>query len=168
MGTARALETCGYLAMAQHAPESALRLVGAAMALRRSISAPLPEAERAGLDKRLVQWRVRVGTRKFENALAEGESMAPEDAIVLARGVAASALAGNEMDVLSAREREVAALVARGMTNPQIARELVIGDRTAQSHVASILAKLGLSSRVQIAAWVIEHPSARDPRRSAS
>jgi predicted ATPase/DNA-binding NarL/FixJ family response regulator len=57
---------------------------------------------------------------------------------------------------LSPRELEVAALVARGLSNRQIADELVITSGTANNHVKHILAKLGLESRVQIAAWAIE------------
>ncbi|MFG2500822.1 ATP-binding protein [Streptomyces sp. NPDC048441] len=55
---------------------------------------------------------------------------------------------------LTQREREVAALVARGMTNREIAEQLVISKRTADAHVEHILAKLGFSSRSQIAALV--------------
>jgi DNA-binding CsgD family transcriptional regulator len=55
---------------------------------------------------------------------------------------------------LSARETQVAQLVARGMTNRQIAETLVLSERTAENHVQHILTKLGLGSRTQIAAWV--------------
>jgi len=58
---------------------------------------------------------------------------------------------------LTQREQEVAALVARGMTNRQIANELVITEGTAANHVKHILARLVLDSRVQIATWAIEH-----------
>lgn len=54
---------------------------------------------------------------------------------------------------LSARELEVAALVARGSTNRQIATALFISERTAQNHVQHILTKLGLDNRTQIATW---------------
>ena len=56
---------------------------------------------------------------------------------------------------LSAREGEVAALVAEGLTNRQIAERLYISDRTAQNHVQRILTKLGFGTRSQIAAWVV-------------
>jgi non-specific serine/threonine protein kinase len=68
-------------------------------------------------------------------------------------------------DHLSPREREVALLVARGLTNPQIANELVIGERTVQTHVSHILAKLGLSSRVQVASWIAEQRAVRESRQ---
>jgi DNA-binding CsgD family transcriptional regulator len=58
---------------------------------------------------------------------------------------------------LSPREQQVAALVARGMTNREIADQLVIAEHTAERHVENILAKLSLRSRVQIAAWAVEH-----------
>ncbi len=57
--------------------------------------------------------------------------------------------------VLSRREREVAALVARGLTNREIARTLFLSERTAENHVQHILAKLGFGSRAQIAAWAV-------------
>ncbi len=57
---------------------------------------------------------------------------------------------------LTARERDVAALVARGMSNREIADALVLGERTVQTHVGHILDKLGFSSRAQIAAWGAE------------
>jgi CRP-like cAMP-binding protein len=58
---------------------------------------------------------------------------------------------------LSLREREVAALVAQGLTNRQIAARLVVTERTAATHVEHILAKLALTSRVQIGLWAVAH-----------
>ena len=55
---------------------------------------------------------------------------------------------------LSAREMEVAQLVAEGLPNPAIARRLYLSRPTVASHVAHILTKLGFTSRAQIAAWV--------------
>jgi DNA-binding CsgD family transcriptional regulator len=57
--------------------------------------------------------------------------------------------------LLSRREREVAVLVARGLTNREIARTLVVSERTAQNHVQHILTKLGFGTRAQIAAWAV-------------
>jgi DNA-binding NarL/FixJ family response regulator len=68
---------------------------------------------------------------------------------------AASAATPTPSDRLTAREREVAALVARGLTNRQIADALIVSQRTAESHVANSLGKLGLGSRAQLAAWAI-------------
>jgi DNA-binding NarL/FixJ family response regulator len=57
--------------------------------------------------------------------------------------------------MLSSRETEVARLVAEGLTNRQIARRLVISQRTAENHVQHILTKLGFATRSQIAAWSV-------------
>ncbi len=57
-------------------------------------------------------------------------------------------------DILSAREDEVARLVAEGLTNREITQRLFISERTAQNHVQHILTKLDFTSRAQIAAWV--------------
>ena len=65
---------------------------------------------------------------------------------------------------LTAREREVAALVAAGHSNKEIAEKLVISERTAEGHVEHILGKLGFRSRSQIASW----QAGGDPIRSGS
>jgi non-specific serine/threonine protein kinase len=57
--------------------------------------------------------------------------------------------------LLSRRELEVADLVANGMSDREIAAQLVIAQRTAESHVQHILTKLGFKSRSQIAAWAV-------------
>ncbi len=64
---------------------------------------------------------------------------------------------------LTRREREVAALIGEGLSNKQIAARLVISQRTAESHVEHILAKLGLTARTQIASWF----ATRGPDRAA-
>lgn len=69
---------------------------------------------------------------------------------------------------LTPREREVATLVARGLTNRQIAAELVVSERTVHSHVRNLLDKLQVSSRAQVAVWAVEHgigTSAESPTR---
>ena len=58
---------------------------------------------------------------------------------------------------LTRREQEVVALLARGLTNRQIATELTITERTAETHVGKILSKLNLSRRAQLTAWAVEH-----------
>ena len=74
-----------------------------------------------------------------------------------ADGAAALRAKGGRIGGLTPREREVAALLARGLTNREIASELVISEGTAANHVERILNKLGLHSRAQVATWAIEH-----------
>ena len=57
---------------------------------------------------------------------------------------------------LTEREREVAALIAQGSTNREIADTLVVSLRTIETHVSTILSKLGVASRSRIAAWAME------------
>jgi len=61
--------------------------------------------------------------------------------------------AANPAGTLTPRERQLVALVASGHSNKAIAGELFISPATAARHIANILAKLGFSSRAQIAAW---------------
>ena len=61
-----------------------------------------------------------------------------------------------ERRTLTRREKEIVTLVARGITNRQIASELSISEHTAATHVRRILKKLGLQSRSQIGSWLTE------------
>jgi non-specific serine/threonine protein kinase len=65
--------------------------------------------------------------------------------------------AGPGLDALTRREREVAALIAGGLTNREIAERLVISEMTADSHVSHILRKLRFRSRAQVATWAVAH-----------
>jgi len=87
---------------------------------------------------------------------------AVEYALTLTEGASAPAALAEQSavnkpsDPLTRREREVAALVARGLTDAQLAEALVIGRRTAEKHVANCLGKLGLATRAGLAAWAVE------------
>lgn len=72
----------------------------------------------------------------------------------VAMTIAQSARAGAQ-PVLSDREREVVMLVARGLSNQEIADELFISERTARTHVSHVISKLGFTSRIQVALWAI-------------
>jgi len=60
-------------------------------------------------------------------------------------------------DSLSPREREVASLVAQGLSNRDIAERLVVSERTAENHVQRVLNRLGLRSRAQVAVWAVQN-----------
>jgi DNA-binding NarL/FixJ family response regulator len=60
--------------------------------------------------------------------------------------------------MLTSRERQVAELVAHGLTNREIARALSIAEGTARRHMANLLLKLGFHSRAQVAAWFSRRP----------
>jgi DNA-binding NarL/FixJ family response regulator len=69
---------------------------------------------------------------------------------------------------LTIREREVVRLVARGLTNREIAATLVVSARTADAHVQNILNKLGFNTRAQVAAWAVERRLTGDPEAETS
>jgi DNA-binding NarL/FixJ family response regulator len=62
---------------------------------------------------------------------------------------------------LTTRERQIAVLVARGLSNRDIAARLIISKRTVDAHVNHIFAKLGLSSRVQLTIWLRDRAPVR-------
>lgn len=134
---------CGHLGRA-------LRLIGAAEGLEGASGAGPWPAVRAGTDRWLRRTTGAVGASRAEIALAAGRQLAFDQAVALASGAPVDSTA----DPLTAREREVAALIADGLTNRAIAERLVIAERTVEGHVAHALAKLGFTSRSQIASWV--------------
>lgn len=102
----------------------------------------------------------------FDQAWAEGRAMAFEQAIEFA--LAAPETDGARLATtsqktmkekfggLTSREREIAVLIAQGKSNPEIAKALVISERTVTTHVTNILSKLRFTSRTQIASWATE------------
>ncbi|BDT92491.1 MULTISPECIES: ATP-binding protein [Nocardia] len=94
---------------------------------------------------------------------ARGEALDHDQAITytLARHECAAEPAERDDTVLTAREQQVAELVAQGLSNRQIAERLVVSPRTVDRHLENILAKLGFSSRAQVAAWTAQSQRAR-------
>ncbi len=65
--------------------------------------------------------------------------------------------AGEQVVSLTHREREIVGLITEGLTNRQIAQQLVLSERTVDTHTANLMRKLGLRSRAQVAAWAAQH-----------
>jgi DNA-binding NarL/FixJ family response regulator len=98
-----------------------------------------------------------LGASRFESEFKAGTRLSRSVAIRLALGEPAQGATAASDDVggmLGKREAEVARLVADGLSNKQIGGRLFISERTVDSHVHSILNKLGFNSRAQIAAWM--------------
>jgi predicted ATPase/DNA-binding SARP family transcriptional activator/DNA-binding CsgD family transcriptional regulator len=168
-----ALEGVAGLAGATGEDARAARLWGAAQRTREVTSIALPSLERELHTPYLAAAHSRLGEAKWEAGFVEGQKMTFEEAVEYALSKEGPNLftapsaervpADGAVSSLTHREREVATLVARGLTNRQIAQELSISERTAANHVAKILRKLGLQSRAQVASWETEsRPSAPD------
>jgi DNA-binding NarL/FixJ family response regulator len=107
-------------------------------------------AVRAGASGYLLKDTSAAELRRAIKSAAEGQvQFSPQAAARLMREVAAPERA----DALSAREVEVLRLLACGLANKEIARELRIGDKTVKTHVSSILGKLRVQSRTQAALY---------------
>ena len=100
------------------------------------------------------QARRCLGEAAFEAAFRRGTLMTRPDMIRYALGRSEPAGLPGSLAGLTSREREVAAMVADGLTNRQIAERLVVSHRTVEGHVGRILTKLGLRRRTELAAWM--------------
>jgi DNA-binding CsgD family transcriptional regulator/tetratricopeptide (TPR) repeat protein len=176
LGIAQCIEAMAAVAGAQGKSERAVRLWRAAQALREDLGTPLPADERKILEPYLAAARSRLGEEAWEAAWEEGRKMILEEAVEYtlsgkeaveyalsseestppASPAPEKASAGAQPPNLSRRETEVATLVARGLTNRQIASELSISEHTVATHVANMLKKLGLKSRAQLGSWLTE------------
>jgi predicted ATPase/DNA-binding CsgD family transcriptional regulator len=167
LGIARGLEAFAALSAARQQPERAARLAGAACQLREALG--LGTGTR--IEELLEFARGRLGAAAAAALFAEGREMTADDATGFALGPdqgQASRAAGEPAwtdparsvhrgGPLTPREHEIVTLIAQGLTNQQIADELVISPATVARHVANILPKLGFTSRTQVASWATRH-----------
>jgi predicted ATPase/DNA-binding NarL/FixJ family response regulator len=182
LSVASVFECMAILAHSQGHTPRALKLAGASSALREQLeSATCAPVQRQRLQEMLDSAQTTVGAQAAANYVEEGRALSLDEAVQYARTAEQSQAAATakprsgqpsvpehvQLLGLSAREREVAALLLRGMSNRQIAQELVITERTAETHVCRILSKLGLGSRAQLAALLVEPrlPQPTGPRR---
>jgi non-specific serine/threonine protein kinase len=136
----------------------AARLMGAADALREATGAPVPPGEQPRRAASAQAAAAGMGRTASVSAWALGKQLTLDRAVAEALGYAPAegsrTPSQRASSPLTAREREVAVLVARGLTSAQIAESLSISPRTVERHVANVLHRLGLTARTQLAAWV--------------
>ena len=134
---------------AQVRPVRSARLWGMAETFGDSIGVIVSPAGQRFFRPYIAAARAQLGEAAFDAAVSEGRSKSPEQAIeyALSEEEPAPGPRGVAIKPLTRREREVALLAGRGMTNARIAAELSISEHTAANHVAKILKKLGLPSR---------------------
>jgi non-specific serine/threonine protein kinase len=156
-------------------PERAARLLGTVEAVREAHGIELSPLRRSEHDRIMRSIRTQLGEVAFAEAWTWGCTMRLEQAIEEALETNGKPPSGPSSSLhpelppalsprrmlqqrfggLTAREREVARLVAQGRSNRAIAEELVVGVSTVEAHIAHIFTKLGFSSRAQIASWAV-------------
>jgi non-specific serine/threonine protein kinase len=154
LAIAECLEGFAGVAMAQRQARRAARLLGAAAVLREMTGAPPTLAERRQQELMLQRIREALTPGGLAREEALGRAMSLEEAMKYA--LDRSQPAARTLP-LSERELHVARLVARGLTNRQVAEVLSLTRRTVATHLEHIFAKLGLQTRAELAAWMVRH-----------
>lgn len=169
LGVALCLEALAWIECETDPHRSAIML-GSSAALWRTIGSA-PEAL-PGLLKYHTTSEAKVREalteEQFLEAFEQGAMLSVDTAVAfaLSETSAAAPRATSATDEawtsvgLTKREREIALLIADGLSNKEIAKNLVISTRTAESHVEHVLIKLGFTSRAQIAAWITHSAAA--------
>jgi len=166
IGAAEGVEVLAWAAAADGRAERAARLLGALDRIWRALGAPLfgfrhlvPYHEQC-----IALARSTLGDRAFEAATVQGARLSLHEVVAYALEERTETPPSDDdgQRGLTRREREVADLVARGLSNKEIANTLVIAQRTAETHVEHVLTKLGFTSRAQIASWVTAHKPRQD------
>ncbi|MFC9790362.1 protein kinase [Rhodococcus sp. NPDC127528] len=160
LAAATSLESLAWVVSGTGNSRHAVVLMGAAQALGQvagSTTVVFPNLQ--SYHEECEQNALRaLGQRAFEAAHRDGIALDLDAAVAYALGEDATTKTPTrgQWTALTKRESQVADLVAEGMTNKAIATRLVISARTVDGHVEHVLAKLGFTSRAQIAAWVVE------------
>jgi DNA-binding CsgD family transcriptional regulator len=137
----------------------AAQLLGASETIRIGAGATVMAMMSPVIAQATETARSALGEQRFEVEFNAGKALSRDRAVSLALGEPArqQAVVAQEGDghgMLAKREVDVARLVADGLSNKQIGARLFISERTVDSHVRSILNKLGFNSRAQIAGWI--------------
>jgi non-specific serine/threonine protein kinase len=105
----------------------------------------------------LERARLALGEESFAAESSVGQTLTMDEAVLEAFRVTHVEPTASSTDTpLTPRQHEVAALIARGLTNAQIAERLVVSPHTVERHVENILSRLRLSSRIEVAVWIVE------------
>ena len=165
------LEMLGEVAVEQGQPAWAAHLWGAAETVR--ITGPsIPSILRTTYQQYITTVHARLGEKVFQAALAEGRTMTPEQALTVRASAVSTASVAEQPEALptfltspvspypaglTTREVEVLRLVAQGLTDAQVAEQLIISHRTVTTHLTSIYNKLGVNSRTAAARFAAQH-----------
>ena len=167
---ARALEGLAGLSVGSR-PERAIYLLAGAQTVRARLGAEPYPAEQLLLHRWRTSARQALNARAYREAEQTGASAALDSLIAVALDPEAApgsvegksprsqsdANLRQDEDVLTARERQVTALIGRGLTNRELAERLGVTEGTARVHVGRVLAKLQLHSRATLATWAVRN-----------
>jgi DNA-binding CsgD family transcriptional regulator len=155
---APALECLATLAITAESHREAARLFGAAEAMRqRTGEVRFPSFE-ADYQASVEESRTGMGTDEFDEAWAEGTALSVDEAIAYARrGRGERKRPSSGWASLTPTELDVVRLLTEGLPNKDIATRLFISPRTVETHLTHVYAKLGMSSRVQLAQEATRH-----------
>ena len=157
------LITCGCLgglavvAVADGRPERAATLLGAATSIRQTIGANHSALVRAAQQDAGETARRDLGEDRFARAHEAGAGLTLDEARGVAEREAAEGQAGAELAGLTLAELRVLRLVAGGLSNAQVAHELVVSERTVHAHLRTIYRKLGVGSRAAATRFAVAH-----------
>jgi predicted ATPase/class 3 adenylate cyclase/DNA-binding CsgD family transcriptional regulator len=155
---AELFECLAQVAVAAESYPEAARLIGAATALRQRTKEIRFRVYDVAFDTAKRVLREALGDEQFERLHAEGFVLTPQDAIAYARrGRGERKRPASGWSALTPAERDVVRLLSEGLPNKEIATRLFISPRTVQSHLTHVYAKLGLTSRVQLAQESARH-----------
>lgn len=156
---AHAIEALAWVATAEGAHERSAMLLGGLEAAWRELGTSLFSHVSTWHEKCERESRQAMSPATFERAFKKGTEMPFNDLVGLAfqadtdRPIETTPTPDPPDQMLTRREQEVASLIAQGMGNREIASALVISERTAETHVSHILAKLNCTRRSEIAVW---------------
>jgi non-specific serine/threonine protein kinase len=161
--SARCLDALAWIRYDTDPPERVATLMGITTRLAHTMGTRLSQfaGGEAVRERAAGRARAALGERAYQAAFARGEALSLDEAVARAldEPPAPAPPAEDAPAPLTRREEQVAALIAQGRSNREIAAALVISQRTAESHVEHILDKLGFGSRAQVAAWMAaRHP----------
>lgn len=164
------LDELARVALDRRDPERAATLFAAATGLRDATAVAMAAEDRKTLARDIDRARSALAPGPFAEAWGRGLGLSVDQAAEFVTSPARirTAAATPRGSVLTPREREVASLVAEGLSNARVAERLAIAPGTARIHVERILGKLGLTSRVQIATWVVRELPGRQPSGTSS
>jgi predicted ATPase/class 3 adenylate cyclase/DNA-binding CsgD family transcriptional regulator len=152
-----AMEALARIAARSGSDQDAVRLLGAAKSIRLAHGVVPGVWEQAYLDSDIHELRERLGDEIFETLLREGRALSLDDAVAYAtRGRGERKRPSFGWEALTPAERDVSELAAQGLRNKDIAEKLFITPATVKTHLTHVFAKLGVSTRSELAALVAQ------------